>query len=313
MKDSKEILNLNKITIVITDSGLGGMSVCAGIEEKIRENKSFEEANLIFFNALPQKGLGYNSMSKFETKAKVFHQALVSMEKNFSPNLILIACNTLSIVYPHTKFSKVSITPVLGIVEFGTEMILREYIKNVKSTVMILGTQTTINSEVHKNRLIAKGIDSDRIICQSFPNLESEIQDSPDSDTVKELIKLYLSEAVEKLKSNDEKIIAALCCTHYGFSSEIFASTLKKLIGSNSVILNPNELMINSIIVKGNQNKVEKSRINVRVVSRAIIDEDEKQSIRGLINSYAPLSASALMNYEYNPNLFDFTNEEGNI
>ena len=313
MKDLEETLNLNKITILITDSGLGGMSVCAGIEEKIRGCKLFEEANLIFFNALPQKGIGYNSMTTIETKAKVFHQALVIMEKNFSPNLILIACNTLSIVYPHTKFSKVSTTPALGIVEFGIEMIFEEYTKNVNSNVMILGTQTTIKSEAHKKKLIAKGIDSDRIICQAFPNLESEIQDSPESDTVKELIKLHLGEAVEKLKSKDEKIIAALCCTHYGFSSEIFATTLKKLVGSNSVILNPNKLMINSIVVKGNLNKVENSRINVRVVSRAIIDEDEKQSIGGLINSYAPLSASALLNYEYNPNLFDFTNEEGNI
>jgi glutamate racemase len=124
--DMDKILNKKKITIVITDSGLGGMSVCGGIEDKLKKFKSFEEINLIFFNSLPEKGIGYNSMPTMEVKAEVFNQALISMEDKFSPDIILIACNTLSIVYPHTQFAQVSKTPVLGIVDFGVSMILSE-------------------------------------------------------------------------------------------------------------------------------------------------------------------------------------------
>ena len=35
----------------------------------------------------------------------------------------LIACNTLSVVYPHTEFSKSTKTKVLGIVEFRVEQV----------------------------------------------------------------------------------------------------------------------------------------------------------------------------------------------
>ena len=307
--DLKEILNQKKVTIVITDSGLGGMSVCAGIEKKLKEAKSFEEVNLIFFNALPEKGYGYNSMPSNESKALIFNEALVSMEQKFSPDLILIACNTLSVVYPFTRFSRESKTPVLGIVEFGVSMILSELKKNENSEVMILGTETTINSDTHKNKLIQNGVKPDKIISQSFPGLESEIQDSPESETVKGMIELYIGEAAQKLNHKNYPVVAALCCTHYGFCAETFYSSLKNITNRKIILLNPNELMINAIILEKNRGCFQQANVSMSVVSRAIIDDGEKKSIGGLINSYAPLSSIALMNYEYNPELFKFQKE----
>jgi glutamate racemase len=305
--DLKKLLNKKKITIVITDSGLGGISVLAGIEKKLRETRSFEEVNLIFFNALPEKGTGYNSMPSIEIKAGVFNEALLSMEEKFSPDLILIACNTLSIVYPFTRFVKNSKTPVVGIVEFGVEMILSEMKKHSYGELIILGTQTTISSGIHKKMLVENGISENRIIPQACPNLESEIQDSPESERVKELISFYLQEALRKLNSKSEPIKAALCCTHYGFSFPIFYSILKKLTDREFVILNPNEMMIDSMVLEEKRHSFLETRMNVRVVSRAVIDDDEKKSIGGLINSYAPLSSVALSGYDYNPELFTFS------
>ena len=215
-------------------------------------------------------------MPSTDIKAEVFNQALLSMEDKFSPDLILIACNTLSIVYPFTHFAKDSKTPVLGIVEFGVAMILTEMEKDDKSKVMILGTETTINSETHKNRLVEKGIKGDRIISQAFPGLESEIQDSPGSETVKGRIEFYLNEGVEKLHDRNEPVIAALCCTHYGFSSQLFYSTLEKIIDREITLLNPNEMMINSMVLEENRNSFSETKMNVQVVSRAVIDDDEK-------------------------------------
>jgi glutamate racemase len=305
--DLNKLLNKKKITILITDSGLGGISVLAGIEEKLRKTRSFEEVNLIFFNALPEKGTGYNSMPSIEIKADVFNEALLSMENKFSPDLILIACNTLSIVYPFTPFATNSRAPVLGIVEFGIDLILSEMNKNNNSEVIILGTETTINSQVHEKKLIEMGIKSNRIIAQSIPDLESEIQDSPESERVKELINMYLKEAFRKLNSSSGPIIAALCCTHYGFSFSIFYSTLKKMTNREFVILNPNELMINSMVLEEKHHYFLETKMKVRVVSRAIIDDDEKNSIGGLINFHAPLSSAALFSYDYNPELFAFS------
>ncbi len=308
----KEILNRKKITMVVTDSGLGGMSVCAGIEEKLKAAKSFEEVNLIFFNALPEKGIGYNSMPTFQDKAEVFDKALISMEKKFAPDLILIACNTLSVVYPFTQFASTSKTPVLDIVDFGVEMILSELKKNERSSVIIFGTQTTISAETHKKKLIASGINEQKIVCQACPGLESEIQDSPKSETVKGMIDIYLSEALDNVKNDDAPILAALCCTHYGFSTDIFRSSFDELTHRKVIILNPNELMINSMLFEDKRNLFDEIKVNVNVVSRAIIDDEEKKSIGELIRIQAPLSASALENYSYDPSLFDFsyTNEK---
>lgn len=304
--DMNKILNKKKITIVMTDSGLGGMSVCAGVEQKLKETNSFEEVNLIFFNSLPEKDKGYNSMPSIEVKAEVFNQALISMEKKFSPDLILIACNTLSVVYPHTQFAKDTNTPVLGIVDFGVSMILTELNQNKNGEVIILGTPTTIKASAHKQKLVEKGIDEKTIINQACPNLESEIQDAPLSQAVVDLTKKYLTEAVNKLSYSSEPILAALCCTHYGFSQNIFQSEFNEITSRQVKILNPNELMINSIALDQNFRKYSNTMMNVLVVSRAIIEDNEKESIGGLIKTYAPLSASALWNYSYDTNLFEF-------
>jgi glutamate racemase len=246
-------------------------------------------------------------MPSIEIKANVFNEALLNMEKKLSPDLILIACNTLSIVYPFTRFATNSRTPVLGIVEFGVELILSEMKKNYNSEVIILGTETTINSQVHEKKLIAMGIKGNRIISQSIPDLESEIQDSPESERVQELINIYLKEAHRKLNSSSVPIIIALCCTHYGFSLSVFYSTLKKLTNREFVILNPNDMMINSMVLEEKHNYFLETKMTVKVVSRTVIDEIEKKSIGGIINFHAPLSSAALFNYEYNPELFAFS------
>lgn len=304
--DMKKILNKKKITIVITDSGLGGMSVCAGVENKLKAIKSFEEVNLIYFNSHAEKGKGYNSMPNIEMKAEVFDEALISMEKNYSPDIILTACNTLSVVYPYTKFAKTSQTPVLGIVDFGVAMLLDELKKNETAQVLILGTPTTINSDSHRQKLIKNGVVDKKIITQACPNLESEIQDNPKSDAVRKLIKQYLSEAIQKSDNSSNPILAALCCTHYGFSKEIFESEFQEITFRKALMLNPNELMINSIVLEENINKYTYTKINVSVVSRVTFSESEIESIGGLINAIAPLLSEALKNYEHNPNLFDF-------
>ncbi|NWF89295.1 MAG: aspartate/glutamate racemase family protein [Ignavibacteriaceae bacterium] len=306
MINLKDVLSKEKISIVITDSGLGGISVCAGIEEKLRENNHFKEVNLIFFNALPQKGAGYNSMPNLETKAEVFNKALFSMVENYSPDLILIACNTLSVVFPFTEFSKISKTPVLGIVDFGVQMILEELKKNQNQTVMILGTQTTISSQVHKNMLKNNFVKEDQIVTQAIPNLESEIQKSSDSIEVKRLIEANLIDAINKSHNTNEPITAALCCTHYGFCKNTFQSAFEKLTNREVTILNPNELMINSITGEYNRNRFASAIIQIKVVSRAVIEDDEKNCVAKLVSEYAPQTAFALLNYKLNPNLFDF-------
>ncbi len=45
----------SEVTIAVTDSGLGGLSVMADAAERMREAKIFQEVNLVFFQEFPQK------------------------------------------------------------------------------------------------------------------------------------------------------------------------------------------------------------------------------------------------------------------
>lgn len=304
---TKNFQQEQNITIVITDSGLGGMAVCAGIEEQIKKSKTYKNARLIFFNALPERSKGYNSFPNSNVKARVFNQALISMEKIFKPDIILVACNTLSTVYSETEFSQKTKTPVLGMIKFGVSMILSELELNPLSEILILGTETTISSDAHKNLLIQNGVAENKIIVQSCPELETEIQRSSKSYEVKRIIKQCLQSALLKSQSQKIPIIAALCCTHYGFALNIFKSTFKRLSNRKITFINPNKSMIEFISRTSAGHENLNPNISVEVVSRSIIRNDEIQSITKLIKSFAPISSKALLDYNLNPNLFKFS------
>lgn len=299
-----ERLDAVTIRIVVTDSGLGGLSVLAELENILSKTPIFQNAELIFFNSVYSKGLGYNEMKSSEEKAKVFNNALYAIQNSYKPDIILIACNTLSVVYPMTQFSKQSETKVEGIVKAGVELFLEYLKKENNSSIILFGTPTTIDSGLHKSLLIEKGINEHRIINQSCPILESEIQDEPESVKVKELIRKYVIEASNKTVNKTGKVYAGFCCTHYGYSTDIFFNEMKNEFGSNVEILNPNNRMVESLM-EGRSVKYKNSAISVEVVSQVEIYEHEKQALSKILKTEAPLTVAAIEDYRHRPNLFD--------
>ena len=174
--------------IVVTDSGLGGISVLAELERKTIELNPFDSARFIFFNAHAAEGFGYNSMKNTETKVRVFNTALKSMIDKYNPDIVLIACNTLSVISHLTDTYRETNIPVLGIVEFGADLIYNNLMNDDKSIVVIYGTPTTIESDFYRQKLIAQGIDESRIINQPCYLLETEIQKNPGSKSTAAMI-----------------------------------------------------------------------------------------------------------------------------
>ncbi|VAX21184.1 hypothetical protein MNBD_IGNAVI01-2420 [hydrothermal vent metagenome] len=298
-----EHLDAGTVRIVVTDSGLGGLSVLAELERQLNEIHIFQNAELIFFNAVYSKDLGYNEMKSSEEKASIFNKALYVMEENYNPDIILIACNTLSVVYPMTQFSEQSETEVKGIVEAGVELFLERLRGEKNSSIILFGTPTTIDSGLHKSLLVENGIDEHRIINQSCPMLESEIQDDPKSEKVYDLIQRFVSEADKRGVNKNEKIYAGFCCTHYGYSSDIFMRVMRSEFGGNVKILNPNNRMVESLM-KENIETYKDSTISVEVVSQVEIYEHEKQALSKILKSNAPLTVAAIENYKHKPGLF---------
>jgi glutamate racemase len=301
----QEALAKESVKILITDSGLGGLSVAADFEKRLQSSRQFKRAEIIFANALPG-GSGYNDMKSVDEKARVFSDALFGMVQWYRPDVIVIACNTLSVVYPLTEFSRSSSVPVVGIVEIATAMFAERLKNDATSSVIIFGTETTIESGAHKEQLVSRSIDASRIVTQACPKLESEIQTDPAGDMVTTYIDWYVEEAAESLPKRGGTVYAGLCCTHYGYSQEQFAASLEYAGVRNAVIINPNNAMAEAVLPQ-KQKQYDASEISVQVVSRAEISVEEISAIAALIRKDSEKTAAALEQYLLKRDLFPFS------
>ena len=86
------------VLIAVLDSGLGGLSICAELEKGLQTHVLCKKVSLLYFNVWPEQGLGYNSLESASARISVFNRALESVS-SFHPDLIMIACNTLSVSF----------------------------------------------------------------------------------------------------------------------------------------------------------------------------------------------------------------------
>ncbi|MBT4713599.1 MAG: hypothetical protein HOB84_02360, partial [Candidatus Marinimicrobia bacterium] len=57
---------------MITDSGLGGLSVCAGLEKALSLNDKGRGIELLYVNATPDDRIGYNSLNTQQERIDLF-------------------------------------------------------------------------------------------------------------------------------------------------------------------------------------------------------------------------------------------------
>lgn len=294
----------NEVTIAVTDSGLGGLSIMADAVERMRQSKIFQKVNFVFFNALFSKEGGFNRLKTRKEKIQIFDSALKSMEENYNPDLILVGCNTLSVIYDDTSFSEEASIPVVGIVEAGVDLIAQKLETSPESKVIIFGTHTTISEETHKKKLEENGIPSQRIIVQACPELVNYIEKGYDSDETEMLISAYVAEALHKMEDTQSPLYVSLNCTHFGYSldlwEEAFRSSKVKPLG----FLNPNSKMIDFLFESEERSRFDETEISIRVVSMVEIGKEKIESIGKRLGETSSQTSQALSNYELKPNLF---------
>lgn len=295
------------LTIVITDSGLGGLSVCAELEAHLSRVKSVGRVRLVFVNALPDASSPYNAMADKARQLGVFDDALAGMKRRYHPDAILIACNTLSALYPETSDASTTDIPVVSIIDVGSKMIAERAKKSGSSQFLILGTPTTIASGIYVRQLAALGVPQERIVSQSCRLLETEIQADPRSDVVSSLVETYVDEAMENIDTKRVgKISVGLCCSHYGYSAEAFSRALKQKVGDRFELLNPNKAMVALFAAAGRVKPGKPTKTSVEVVSRVAFTEQEIQSIAGALKRTSRKTADALRRYQRKEDLFPF-------
>ncbi len=301
-KSDISFLDKKEITIVITDSGLGGLSVMDDISKKISKSGHYKKVNLIFVNALFDENRGYNALITREERIDVFNNVLYGIEENFSPDIILIACNTLSVIYTETEFVKKAITQVEGIVKPGVKLIYDKLSENENAKVIITGTESTIAENSHRKSLIQKGISEDRIIVKACPQLQSYIEQDPQGEDTEMLISFYIEEAFSQMGITKSPVYLSLNCTHFGYSENLWKQAFKDSNVKLTEIINPNNSMGDILLPKDKQGKYSKTKLTFSVVSK--VRMKNKDSMIRVFREESPELTNALDNYNLMPDLF---------
>jgi glutamate racemase len=295
-----------QVTIAVTDSGLGGLSVAAEAVRKMKEARIFERVDFVFFNALFSNEGGYNSLKTRAEKIPVFDSALESLERNFHPDIILIGCNTLSVLYKDTRFSKRTKIPVVGIVASGIELIAGGMREHPEASIIIFGTPTTISEGTYQEGLMVQGFSARQIQVQSCPELEGFIENDPRGDETEMLISGCVSEAVQKLSSPPPPLLVSLNCTHYGYSLPFWEKAFEEAGVKPLAVLNPNFRMTDILVNREFAGRYAETEVSIRVVSKVEISRQKIDSLAPWLERISPETADALRRYEHQPSLFEW-------
>lgn len=290
-------------SILVTDSGLGGLSVFNAIANQLAQGSPWPKVKLTYFNAWPAPHRGYNHFKTREKRARIFDNALNTMA-GYTPDLILIACNTLSIIYPHTPFATSSQICVEGIVDHGVQMLHEKLVSDPDGVAVILGTPTTIAAESHKAGLVHRGIAKERIIPIGCTNLAGWIEREPFSKTVTRMINENIQITAAQLGSHSGHVYAALCCTHFGYRLPLFEAAFSEWVKNKVTILNPNIRMAQQAFSASTQTKTYATEIDMQIVSKAEWSQAQVDAYLKLLPSISAATRSALQNYQLDQQLF---------
>ena len=280
------------MTVIVTDSGIGGFSVAAELFTRLKAS-SPPDVRIIFFNALFDANSGYNRLKTLAEKADKFDAALRDMLA-FAPDMIAIACNTLSVIYPHTAFARQPAAPVMGIVDIGVNCLLRRIERAVNPRVALFGTPTTIQQAEHA-RLLRQARPDAPMIAQACPELIKAIEEGNSRD-IEARIDEYVAQAVQQLPNEALTLFASLNCTHFGYVQDAFRRAFRAH-GVDAEIINPNSAMADALFAELTANAEQGGRVSIECVSNAPLHPDGIAALLPLLKSYAPETVSALQQY----------------
>jgi glutamate racemase len=291
-------------TLVITDSGLGGLLICAELERRLRQLGPGRDVRLVYVNAWPDPGGGYNDLPGPAAQAAVFDRALAATMA-FAPSAIVIACNTLSVVYRDTAFHRAPAVPVVGILDEGVDLFFEALNRDPESVLAVFGTRTTIGSGEHLRRLRARGIDPARLVAEACHGLAAAIDKDPGAPGIPGLVDACVQRALPKLPSGGT-LYAGLACTHYAYVSEVFRGALARRTGGAVETLEPGERLVEKLTagLAAPERAPGAGGVAVEIVSKVELAESQRHAVARRLEAISPVSARALLAYRHVPDLF---------
>ena len=276
--------------IVVCDSGLGGLNI-AGHFFSPREKA--EPCELVYFNAYPEAGRGFNTLPDDRAREAQFRSVLDGIAR-FEPDLCLVACNTLSIVWEKLKTYWRPAFPVAGIVDAAVEAMADVLEREPESSLLILGTKSTAASGMYPERLAQRGIGAGRVRSLGCPGLATLLESDPGSPEVAARIVGHAREARALFPALPAKLQLGLCCTHFGFAASLWRREFEQAFGVPVGIVDPNDRF-------GGEFRAEKFSYHARIDLFA----GARENISRHFVASAPAIADALRKSEPEEKLFE--------
>ena len=212
------------MSIVVFDSGLGSLSIIREIQKKIK-------GELIYF--ADQKNFPYGVKSKIELE-NIIKETIVLLEKKFSPELIVMASNTPTLLL---NFSRIS-PKIVGVYPPLNDAVKISRTRNIA----ILGTKSVIQSEAITEFIEKCDVPDDIVIHKIDCSLLVELVESGKFLTDEEYCKNIIKEVLEDVFLDNLIDVATLSSTHLPF-----LELLLKSIFNNVKFLDPAKDIANGI------------------------------------------------------------------
>ena len=288
--------------IGITDSGVGGLSVCAALENLLRRAPLDTDVEIVYLNAALRDDYAYNAMPDRETKLRTFAGFLENAYRRYRPDHLYIACNSLSVLFRDPCFEPQRRVPVRGIVRTGVEAMRSALKAQPEAAVALFATPTTVAEGTYLDALLADGLDETRVVQQACPGLPDAISNDHSGGQARELLQRFVPEALAQFQDRPDRLIAFLGCTHYGYQAGVFETLLSEQIAGTTV-LNPNPAAAEDIVAwlgRGPGN----GRLEVQVAGPYRIPEKPMASLSRYLGESAPATVAALRDAVHDPGLY---------
>lgn len=280
--------------IVVTDSGLGGLAIAARLEARCPGG-----LDLTYVNCRPTIDGGFNLLPGPAAQTACFDRVLAAIQDRFAPASLIIACNTLSVLLPETRFAANPFCPIHEIIAVGAQAIHRQWTRLPEADILILGTRITTESGAHRQRLIRLGIPDRAIHALPCHGLATLIEAAEPPDACRQALDGFARSAASLLPETATPLLLALCCTHYGCIADELRQCFGAALARPLTLIDPNDALADAIPcpVSDRPNRV-------RVVSRTPLPPAGTTRFTTLIASTSPRLAAALANAQVIPDLF---------
>jgi len=197
--------------IAVFDSGFGSLSIIREIQKKFK-------GELIYF--ADQKNFPYGVKSKIELE-NIIKETIVLLEKKFSPELIVMASNTPTLLL---NFSRIS-PKIVGVYPPLNNAVKISRTRNIA----ILGTKTIIQSENITKFIENCKVPNDIVVHKIDCSVLVELVESGKFLTDEEYCKNIIKEVLEDIFLDNLIDVATLSSTHLPFLEPFLRSIFKNV------------------------------------------------------------------------------------